>query len=157
MFWKWQKKPALKSALRTVGKEALNSSTELLLDSLKGSDANSGSNMSKAKARIVKSIETAKNAAKAKSKRGYHRLRDESDEDDGTVYPNPVHFPHNSSLYGQHRSSLRHVSSKKRKPNRIKKTSTVTRKRNKYGKTIFDWTVCFNCIMFIIFKIIILS
>jgi len=132
-------KPAVKRVLKSVGKEALDTSTELLLNSLKSNAENSGlhEKISKAKACIDKSIENAKHV-KAKRK-GYHKLREDSDEDEQMFYANPTHFPHKSNLHMQSRSLLKHISSKKKKQNKNKKTNNVTRRsRNKYTKTIFD-------------------
>jgi len=128
-------KPAVRKVLRTVGKEALNSGSELLLDSLQGNTEKSKlqEKISQAKKRIVKSIENAKNSGA--KKKGYHILNETDDDDveEEDFYTRLEHFPRNSSSHMKNRSSLRHASGKRRKP-RI----ANTKKKRKYVKTVFD-------------------
>ncbi|HIF02105.1 MAG TPA: hypothetical protein EYQ84_01805 [Nitrospinaceae bacterium] len=132
-------KPAVRKVLRTVGKEALGTSRELLLGSLKGDNENSRlkEKISQAKERIVKSIVDAKNNSRAKMNQ-YHRLNESDDEDEvEAIHTRPEYFPRNSNSHMKSRSSLRHVPDKKRKLRGFK-TKTMPKRRKKYAKTIFD-------------------
>ena len=77
------KQPAVKKVLKTVGKETLNTGSELLIDSLKGNDIESkmDQRIKTAKQRIVDSIEDGISMAKrAKDSRKYNRLNDNEPE-----------------------------------------------------------------------------
>ena len=73
------KQPAVKNVLKTVGKETLDTSRELLIDSIKGKDIESklDQRIKTAKKRIVDSIEDGISMAKrAKDSRMYGHLND---------------------------------------------------------------------------------
>ena len=74
-------KPEVKRVLKTIGKETLNTGSELVLDSIQGNDIQStlDKRINIAKKRIAESIEDGiKSKRTVNSIKRYQRLRDES-------------------------------------------------------------------------------
>ena len=110
--------PKVKNVLKTVGKETINTGSELLIDSIKGNDIESklDKRIKTAKQRIVDSIQDGINISKrANESRKYKRLYD-----------------------NEHLSKASNNYTKRRVPNKIRKLSSKQRRVKTANRTVFD-------------------
>jgi len=122
-------KPEVKRVLKTIGKETLNTGSELMLDSIQGNDIQStlDKRINIAKKRIAESIEDGiKSKRTVNNIKRYHHLRDESPD------------RHNS----RSSPSIKKNSVPSVKVNRLINRQTTPLRRNRtirrQHKTVFD-------------------
>ena len=122
-------KPEVKRVLKTVGKETLNTGSELLLDSIQGNDIQSTLNkrINIAKKRIAESIEDGiKSRRTVNNIKRYQHLRDESPDRHNRFSSSPIK-----------KNSVPSV-----KTNRLLNRQKIPLRKNritrKHHKTVFD-------------------
>ena len=106
-------KPGVKKVLKTMGRETMDTGSELLLDSLRGSDVQSRLNdrVNVAKNRIADSVKEGINDYRNRKK--YRRLYDNEEEEEEELIPPTYHKPR---LYLKNRSSSQKNSMLKKYP-----------------------------------------
>ena len=122
-------KPEAKRVLKTIGKEALNTGSELVLDSIHGNDIQSTLNkrIGTAKKRIAESIEDGiKSKRTVNNIKRYQRLRDESPDRHNRIN-SPSTKKNSVPLFKNNRPLNRQT-------NPLRKNKTIRRQH----KTVFD-------------------
>lgn len=133
-------RPEVKRVLKTIGKESVNTGSELLVDSIRGNDIQATLNkrIGIAKKRIAESIKDGVNSQrKANNIKRYHHLRNNSPESDN--YENL----HSSNRYKRiHSPSVKTKSTPSVKVNKLKNMQMTPKRKfrtiRRSHRTVFD-------------------